>query len=59
MGQFINYNSFLLSVILVFLGVAVAVLRRGRQPKQMAFLGVSAVLVLLVLLWLASRCRCQ
>lgn len=52
MGQFINYNSFLISVILILLGVAVAILRRGRQPKQLAILGGVAVVVLLVYLGL-------
>ncbi|HKJ27156.1 MAG TPA: hypothetical protein VJ965_05935 [Anaerolineales bacterium] len=48
MGQFFNYNSFLISIILIFLGVGVAILRRGRQPKHLAYLGGAAVLVLLV-----------
>ena len=52
MGQFINYNSFLILVIMILLGVGTAILRRGHQVKQLAALGVVAVLVLLVYLGL-------
>lgn len=48
MGLFLNHNSFLLTIILVFLGVAVAILRRGREPRQLAALGVVALVLALV-----------
>ena len=53
MGQFINYNSFLLSVVIIFIGMAVALLRRGRGPRQLAALG--AVGLVLVLVYFGMR----
>jgi len=53
MAQFINYNSFVILVVLVFAVAAAVLLRRGFEPSKLA--GLAGVAVLLFLIYSGMR----